>query len=113
MNYLHERRIVFRDLVSKYPGWERGMSEGMSNSCLILYLFAFTKKPDNVSFNYVGVLKIFDFGLAKTLDDAEQTKDGLYNMTNKTGAIRYMSPENLQGRPYDLTTDVYSWAMIT
>jgi serine/threonine protein kinase len=50
--------------------------------------------------------------LAKKLDDAERTKDGLYNMTSKTGAIRYMSPENLQGNPYDLTTDVYSWAMI-
>jgi serine/threonine protein kinase len=70
------------------------------------------QKPDNVGFNYVGVLKIFDFGLAKKLDDAERTKDGLYNMTSKTGAVRYMSPENLQGKPYDLTTDVYSWAMI-
>jgi serine/threonine protein kinase len=109
MNYLHERRIVFRDLVSKYLGWEVG---GDVEQLSHFRLFAFTKKPDNIGFNYVGVLKIFDFGLAKKLDDAEQTKDGLYNMTNKTGAIRYMSPENLQGRPYDLTTDVYSWAMI-
>lgn len=33
-------------------------------------------------------------------------------MTGCTGAIRYMSPENLQGKPYNLKTDVYSWAMI-
>ncbi|KAG7356617.1 serine/threonine protein kinase [Nitzschia inconspicua] len=83
MRYLHEHRVVFRDL-----------------------------KPDNVGFNYVGVLKIFDFGLAKVLDDRERTKDGLYKMTQKTGAVRYMSPENAQGKPYGLSTDVYSWSMI-
>ena len=33
-------------------------------------------------------------------------------MTGCTGSIRYMSPENLQGKPYNLKTDVYSWAMI-
>jgi len=33
-------------------------------------------------------------------------------MTGCTGSIRYMSPENLQGKPYNLSTDVYSWAMI-
>lgn len=78
-----------------------------------LYRFAsFSQKPDNVGFNYVGVLKLFDFGLAKELNESERTKDGLYQMTQKTGAVRYMSPENAQGKPYDLSTDVYSWAMI-
>ena len=33
-------------------------------------------------------------------------------MTGCTGSIRYMSPENLHGKPYNLKTDVYSWAMI-
>ena len=33
-------------------------------------------------------------------------------MTGCTGSIRYMSPENLQGKPYNLKTDIYSWAMI-
>jgi serine/threonine protein kinase len=85
---------------------------GGSNNCLIFIFIVVAQKPDNVGFNYIGLLKIFDFGLAKKLDDTERTKDGLYNMTSKTGAIRYMSPENLQGKPYDLSTDVYSWAMI-
>lgn len=113
MNYLHQRRIVFRDLVS------RGSSvDSFKRVCDHAHIATFyqllldTQKPDNIGFNYVGVLKIFDFGLAKELNDAERTKDGLYNMTAKTGAVRYMSPENAQGKPYDLTTDVYSWAMI-
>ena len=33
-------------------------------------------------------------------------------MTGCTGSIRYMSPENLQMKPYNLKTDIYSWAMI-
>ena len=57
-------------------------------------------------------MKIFDFGLAKKLRDDERVEGGFYNMTGCTGAIRYMSPENLQGKPYNLKTDVYSWAMI-
>jgi len=83
MDYLHERNIVFRDL-----------------------------KPDNVGFTFEGQLKIFDFGLAKELREDERSGDDLYNMTACTGSIRYMSPENLQGKPYNLKTDVYSWAMI-
>ena len=79
--------------------------------------FAFTcfirnQKPDNIGFTNDGLLKIFDFGLAKELRDDERVGDGLYNMTGCTGSIRYMSPENLQGKPYNLKTDVYSWAMI-
>jgi len=83
MEYLHQRNIVFRDL-----------------------------KPDNIGFTNDGILKIFDFGLAKELRNNERVEDGLYNMTGCTGSIRYMSPENLQGKPYNLKTDVYSWAMI-
>ena len=59
------------------------------------------------------MLKIFDFGLAKVLKEEDLEKDGLYrHMTKLTGAVRYMSPENAQGQPYGLTTDVYSWSMI-
>ena len=75
-------------------------------------LHGYIQKPDNVGFTTEGILKIFDFGLAKELREDERVEGGLYKMTRCTGAIRYMSPENLKGQPYNLKTDIYSWAMI-
>jgi serine/threonine protein kinase len=90
MDYLHRRNIVFRDL-----------------------------KPDNIGFSSEdGTLKLFDFGLAKVLlpEDAVESDDGdgspCYRLTKFTGAIRYLSPENGLGLPYNLKADVYSWSML-
>jgi serine/threonine protein kinase len=84
----------------------------MISLSLSLSLSLYTQKPDNVGFDFIGVLKIFDFGLAKELREDERTEDGLYKMTGCTGAVRYMSPENAQSQPYDLKTDVYAYSMI-
>jgi serine/threonine protein kinase len=61
VTYLHERRILFRDL-----------------------------KPANVGFSEDGVLKIFDFGLAVEIphhDDPETT----FKLAGNTGTSRYMA----------------------
>lgn len=34
-------------------------------------------------------------------------------MTGGTGALRYMSPENFNAKPYNVKTDVYSAAVLT
>eukprot|EP00539_Tryblionella_compressa_P014395 CAMPEP_0178828824 /NCGR_PEP_ID=MMETSP0746-20121128/8040_1 /TAXON_ID=913974 /ORGANISM="Nitzschia punctata, Strain CCMP561" /LENGTH=467 /DNA_ID=CAMNT_0020490839 /DNA_START=75 /DNA_END=1478 /DNA_ORIENTATION=- len=82
--YLHTNKIIYRDL-----------------------------KPDNIGFDCHNVLKIFDFGLAKELLDEDKDASGRYrNMTAMTGAIRYMAPEVGTGKPYNLSADVYSWAML-
>lgn len=83
VDFLHQRNIVYRDL-----------------------------KPDNIGFDVHGILKLFDFGLAKELVAEDRTKDGLYKLTAFTGAIRYMAPEVALGKPYNQTCDVYSWSMI-
>jgi serine/threonine protein kinase len=71
------------------------------------------QKPDNIGFDSQGVLKIFDFGLAKELLDKEKAaEEGLYHMTGFTGGIRYMAPEVGLRKPYGLKADVYSWSMI-
>ena len=56
MQYLHNQYIVYRDL-----------------------------KPDNIGFDSDGVLKMFDFGLAKRVTSADKTDDDLFNLTGNTG----------------------------
>jgi serine/threonine protein kinase len=66
-----------------------------------------------MSCNSVGILKVLDFGLAREVIESDRTEDGLYrNMTGCTGAVRYMAPENAMNKPYDLSTDTYSFAMV-
>jgi serine/threonine protein kinase len=88
MLYLHSKNIVYRDL-----------------------------KPDNIGFDDEGVLKIFDFGLAKELRQSEAVssdddQETLYRMTGLTGGIRYMAPEVGLQKPYNRKADVYSFSMI-
>jgi serine/threonine protein kinase len=83
IDYLHERNIVFRDL-----------------------------KPDNIGFDKDGVLKIFDFGLAKELKPEDVHKDGRYSLTGNTGSRRYMAPEVAKECPYNDTVDVFSFGVL-
>jgi hypothetical protein len=62
--YLHSLNIAYRDL-----------------------------KPDNCGFTRDGILKIFDFGLAKEETNSTKCEDGSYRMTGHTGSRRYMAPE--------------------
>lgn len=108
--YLHERRIVFRDL-----------------------------KPHNIGLKKDGTIQLFDFGFCRELPspdscvsgsrvnqkkgDAENlpaetppteqdNEDKLYCMSGK-GTLLYMSSEVLSTRCYNAKADVYSWAMVS
>jgi serine/threonine protein kinase len=84
LRYLHFKRIIYRDL-----------------------------KPENIGFDSEGVLKLFDFGLAKELKpkDLVEKPDG-YDCTGLTGSRRYMSPECLLCRLYGFSADVYSFGIL-
>lgn len=73
--YLHNHNVVLRDL-----------------------------KPENVGFDAQGNLKLFDFGLARLL---QQLEDG-----EMAGSVCYMAPEVLLEAGTGLKSDVYSLAMI-
>mmetsp|Transcript_20421 Transcript_20421/g.29539 ORF Transcript_20421/g.29539 Transcript_20421/m.29539 type:complete len:411 (-) Transcript_20421:194-1426(-) len=83
LNYLHGLGIIYRDL-----------------------------KPDNIGFDNEGVVRIFDFGLAKELRDEMRTENGLYRLTGFTGSIRYMAPEVGLKKPYNQKADIYSFSML-
>ena len=84
-------------------------------------------KPDNVVLTDEGVPKILDFGLSKLIGDADRRTDRcvprLPTATALTspyvtragqvvGTLAYMSPEQVQGRPVDARTDVFSFGVL-
>jgi len=83
LEYLHSNRIIYRDL-----------------------------KPDNIGFDVRGDVKIFDFGLAREFPADNKLVNGVYQMSGKTGSLRYMAPEVALEGPYNETVDVYSLAIM-
>jgi Tol biopolymer transport system component/serine/threonine protein kinase len=65
-------------------------------------------KPENIMVRKDGVVKLVDFGLARTTGAAPEV---LVNST-QTGAVfgtpRYMSPEQARGQKLDVRTDIFS-----
>mmetsp|Transcript_6305 Transcript_6305/g.13162 ORF Transcript_6305/g.13162 Transcript_6305/m.13162 type:complete len:519 (-) Transcript_6305:212-1768(-) len=83
VRYLHQQNVAFRDL-----------------------------KPENIGFNQNGVLKLFDFGLAKELKSHRRLANGTYQLTGNTGSRRYMAPEVAEVKPYNLSVDAYSFGIL-
>lgn len=87
LEYLHDRRIVFRDL-----------------------------KPQNIGFSASGHLQLFDFGLCREVPaSATAAPDShltdLYEMSG-VGTRRYMAVEIVNTHRYNVKADVYGWSMV-
>lgn len=82
VEYLHERRILFRDL-----------------------------KPANIGFDPRGTLKLFDFGLAVEIPFHEESET-TFKLAGNTGTSRYMAVEVIRKDPYNLKADVFSFSIL-
>jgi HAMP domain-containing protein/predicted Ser/Thr protein kinase len=65
-------------------------------------------KPQNVLIDHKGEVKLMDFGIARVAEATEgMTQAGLI-----VGTPHYMSPEQVQGKPLDPRSDVYSMGVM-
>lgn len=63
--------------------------------------------PQNIMVSFEGEVKIVDFGIAKAESQMENTRAGTIK-----GKFGYMSPEQADGLPIDLRTDVFSLGIV-
>ena len=64
-------------------------------------------KPENVLLTPAGVVKVADFGLARAVSGAVQTRSGMI-----IGTAAYLAPEQVTGGMPDARTDVYAAGVV-
>ncbi len=74
LSYAHQRNIIHRDI-----------------------------KPSNMMVTPEGVVKLMDFGIARSGDASDLTATGA-----ALGSLYYMPPEQVKGQPTDARSDLYS-----
>jgi eukaryotic-like serine/threonine-protein kinase len=63
-------------------------------------------KPANIMITSHGLIKLMDFGIAKSTNDMQLTRPG-----TTMGSVYYMSPEQVRGGTVDARSDIYSFGV--
>jgi hypothetical protein len=95
------RRRMYRRIESCVLGIAKGM-EYLSNQKNIVLR---DLKPDNVGFDDDGNVRLFDFGMARNIDECTDPGE-------ICGSPRYLAPEVISGKGYTLKVDVYSFGIL-
>jgi len=77
-------------------------------------------KPENIMIRPDGYVKVLDFGLAKLIEQKNQSMLGLEDPTVRNltgqgvilGTVNYMSPEQAKGDRVDARTDIFSFGVL-
>lgn len=84
-------------------------------SCfMFVYLIRSDMKPENIGFDIRGDVKLFDFGLAKSLhpDYLCDERRQLYHLSAPTGSFPYMASDVQNAESYNEKCDVYSFGFL-
>ncbi len=113
---IHEERTDLRTLISHLAQAADGLAKAHAAGIVHRDL-----KPDNIMVTRDGFAKILDFGLAKLTErssfETAATNAPTAVMQNTRegtimGTVAYMSPEQVQGKPVDERSDVFSFGCI-
>jgi len=96
---LNEPRLVIATLVQICDGLEFAHHRGIVHRDM---------KPSNIRVLQDGVVKIMDFGIAKSLEGGTKlTQTGI-----ALGTAGYLAPEQIQGKMVDPRTDIFSLGVV-
>lgn len=110
--FWRKKKISYEDVLRCARSLADAMAychESAVPGCMVLHR---DLKPDNIGFTLDGDLKIMDFGLARTIENASVHSTEVYAMSGETGSLRYMAPEVADALPYNHKVDVYSFGII-
>ncbi|MBC7349801.1 MAG: protein kinase [Candidatus Aminicenantes bacterium] len=100
--YVKNRRLPVEEALELAIQISDGLAEAHSRGIIHRDL-----KPSNIMVTNRGRAKIVDFGLAAILTRDKTAQAGLI-----VGTIPYMSPEQVQGRPTDARSDLFSLGVV-